>query len=736
MHRAPSILPLKPPAWHTRSVPDVARALQLDVKQGLSAADAATRLARNGPNALPPARSPSIVRRILHQFQSLIVALLVVAGVVALVMGDTLEATAILFVIALDAIIGFATEWKAASAIARLRRQTVSVAIVRRDAAERQVHDAALVAGDVVLLAAGDRVPADGRLFEDVRLQIDESALTGESLPVEKSSGEIAGDDLPLGDRTCMVYMGTAVTDGRGAFIVTATGARTEMGEIGALIEGVADKPTPLEAKLTELSRALLVVVLLMCVAIIGMGMWRGHPLLFMVEVGISLAIAAVPEGLLAVTTMTLAIGMQRMARMHALVRRLPAVESLGATTVICTDKTGTLTRNEMTVRALVVGTRRVDVTGVGYAAPGQLEEHGTRLELATDDPANASLRLALRIGALCNDASINRPGVQPAILGDPTEAALIIASTKSGMDHNALEREFPRHAERPFDSVTKQMATVHRAPDGRLIAFVKGAPSTLLDESTHVIDGGSLTPMTAELRQGRRATNDALAGEALRVLALAYRDLPEEYLPEDLTRELTFVGFVAMMDPLRDEAKATIARCRAAGIRTIMITGDQQATASEIARQLGLDVDVSGRSLRTLHARDLAGLDATGWSAAVTSTAVFARVSPRHKLQIVEALQLQGEVVAMTGDGVNDAPALRKADIGIAMGIRGTEVAKESAAMIITDDNFATIVRAVEQGRIIVENILRFLHYLFSSNFAEILTVFSAIMLGWPLPL
>lgn len=721
-------------AWHTSTVAELASALQLDIARGLPAGEAAARLLRDGANALPEAARRSVVVMLLHQFKSLIVVLLLVAGGVALAMGDVMEASAILVVIALNAVIGLVTEWKAASAIESLRRRAETFAHVRRDGAEHRVRAESLVVGDVVLLAAGDRVPADGRVVEQVRLQVDESALTGESLPVSKSTEPVADKEAPLGDRASMVHMGTAVTDGRGVFVVTATGPATEMGAIGTLIEDVGAKGTPLESKLQQLSRALLVVVLVLCVVIIVMGWIRGHALLFMVEVGVSLAIAAVPEGLLAVTTMTLAVGMQRMARMHALVRRLPAVESLGSTTVICTDKTGTLTRNEMTVQVIVAADRRVEVTGVGYASEGHLEADG--VPLPTADAPDDIVPLALRIGALCNDASISRAAAQPVVLGDPTEAALIVAAAKGGMDHATLERDYPRLREIPFDSKSKRMVTVHRTPDGRVVAYAKGAPSALLDASRSVMDAAGVMAMTPERRSRIVATNDALAGEALRVLALAYRELPAHYTDEDLTRDLTFVGVVGMMDPLREEAKATIARCRTAGIRAVMITGDQQVTASAIARQLGLDVGADGRPLRTMHERDLASLDADGWRDAVTGTAVFARVSPHHKLQIVEALQRQGEVVAMTGDGVNDAPALRKADIGIAMGIRGTEVAKESSDMIITDDNFATIVGAVEQGRVIVENILRFIHYLFSCNFAEILTVFAAIMIGWPLPI
>ncbi len=722
-------------AWHARSTDETAHEFHSDLAHGLDSGDAATRLTRHGPNALVEAKQRSAFAILIYQFRSLIVALLVVAGGVALAFGELIEASAILVAIVLNAVIGFVTEWKAARALEGLRKQSVSVARVIRDGKERQIPAHELVPGDVVLLAAGDRVPADGRVIEHARLQVDEAALTGESTPVTKSADALADPEAQLADRVSIVHLGTAVSDGRGKFMVTATGGRTEMGKIGTLIEGVGQHSTPLEAKLAVLSRALLVVVLVLCAVIVLVGWLRGIGLLVMVEVGISLAIAAVPEGLLAVTTMTLAVGMQRMAKMNALIRRLPAVESLGSTTVICSDKTGTLTRNEMTVRVYQVAGRRIDVTGTGYSAEGEFKVADQKIE-PTNAGTEDSLHLALRIGALCNDAQCDRSKGSATILGDPTEAALIVAAEKAGLDRAVMERDFPRIEEVPFSSETKRMATLHNTPEGHAVAYVKGSPAAVLEASVSVLGLHGVTPMSEEARMECRANNDALASSALRVLGLAYREVPAQHSEEDLTRELTFVGFVGMIDPLRDEARGTIDICRAAGIRAMMITGDQQATAAEIARQLGLDVDAKGKPLRTVHARELSGLSPDGWLQVVQDAAVFARASPEHKLKIVDALQRLGHVVAMTGDGVNDAPALRKADIGIAMGIRGTEVAKAAAAMVITDDNFATIVSAVEQGRIIVHNIQRFIHYLLSCNFAEILTVFAAIMIGWPLPI
>ena len=722
--------------WHACSIEETAKELSSKIDRGLTDREAAERLGRYGPNTVAETKQRSILAIIVYQFRSLIVGLLLAAAGVAFVLGEIAEAIAILVVILLNAVISFTTEWKAASAIAGLRKQTVLIARVLRDGRERQISAGELVPGDVVLLAAGDRVPGDGRIVEQVQLQVDESALTGESLPVTKSSKPVSDHEALVGDQFSRVHMGTAVTGGRARVMVTATGANTEMGKIGALIGGVVELGTPLEAKLAQLSRAMLLVVLGLCAIIVFVGSLRGIELLYMFEVGISLAIAAVPEGLLAVTTMTLAVGMQRMTRMNALVRRLPAVETLGSTTVICSDKTGTLTRNEMTVRAFEVASQRIEVSGTGYGATGDFWVERRNLDLAAEATDSEPLRLALRIGALCNDSKVLRSGSDTTVLGDPTEAALIVAAEKAGLDRTELDRDYSRISEIPFSSKTKLMTTVHSTVDGGVIAYVKGAPSTVLEASVSVLGLDGVTAMSATSLKRGQAANDDMAAKALRVLGLAYRELPKSYDEADLTRELTFVGLVGMIDPLRDQARETIAVCRTAGIRTIMLTGDQQVTASEIARQLGLNIDAQGKPLRSVHARELIDLDAEGWDKIISDAAVFARVSPEHKLKIIDALQRQGHVVAMTGDGVNDAPALRKADIGIAMGIRGTEVAKEAADMIITDDNFATIVGAIEQGRIVVHNILRFIHYLFSCNFAEIVTVSAAIMIGWPLPL
>ena len=720
-------------AWHALSSEAVEDSLQTDASRGLTQTEAAQRLVRYGPNTLAQAHQRSTLSIFLAQFRSLIVALLVSATAIAFAMGENIEGFAILVVIILNAAIGFFTEWKAEQALSALQKQSVRVAHVIRDGVESELPAAELVPGDLIVLAAGARVPADGRIIECARLQIEEAALTGESIPVNKTSELVEDKGASLGDRLNMAFLGTTITDGRGRLLVTATGAQTEVGKIGILIDAAITRVTPLEQKLARLGHLLIVVVLVLCFVIVLAGWLRGATDFWhMLEIGLSLAIAAVPEGLPAVTTMTLALGMQRMARMRALVRRLPAVETLGSVTVICTDKTGTLTKNEMTACVFALDQRRVDVTGSGYAPVGTFQEAGKPV----DPRADEQLALALRIGTLCNDAKVERADGRETVLGDPTEAALIVVGEKAGMNQASLASEFPRLSEVPFDSTSKRMVTVHRTPQGRTVAYLKGSPGTLLAASNAQARQSGVTPLTPDDRRRWEEANEGLAGAALRVLGLAYRELPDGNAEADFSKELTFVGLVGMSDPLRDEAKAAIATCREAGIRTVMITGDQQPTAAEIARQLGIDVDPEGRLLRTVHGRELADLDAEGWKKVVADAAVFARVSPEHKLQIVEALQQQGHVVAMTGDGVNDAPALKKADIGIAMGIKGTEVAKENADMVITDDNFASIVGAVEQGRIIYGNILRFLHYLLSCNFSEILTVFLALMIGWPLPL
>lgn len=721
------------PVWHTLAIDDAFNRLESDHDLGLTTDEATSRRARCGTNELPQAAQRSAWAILIAQFQSLVVVLLVVATGIAFATNEILEAFSILVVVVINAAIGFFTEWQAQRALSALQQQSVKVTQVIRDGKQQQIPAVQLVPGDLVVLTAGSHVPADGRIIEASRLQIEEAALTGESLPVEKSIAAIDDQNLALGDRRNMAFLGTTVTDGHGRLLVTAIGSQTEIGRIGSLIERTTTRASPLERQLDRLGKTTVLIVSGLCSIIVLAG-WLHGALEFwqMLTVGISLAIAAVPEGLPAATTMTLAIGMQRMARMRALVRQLPAVETLGSVTVICTDKTGTLTRNEMTVCVVELHGRTIDVMESGTRHDELFVEHGTTVSPQSD----RQLAQALRIGILCNDARLDPSGEHHRILGDPTEAALIVAGEKAGMHHSSLQDELPRIEELPFDSVSKRMVTVHRTSDGSKIAFFKGSPGTLLIASDRQLTFDGVVPLSADDRLGWEERNKQLASGALRVLGLAYREMQDSDSVSSLDKGLIFVGLVGMSDPLRDEARSAIATCRSAGIRTIMITGDQPVTATEIARQLGIDRDLDGRPLQVIHGRDLADLDAAGWQRVVTDAAVFARVSPEHKLRIVEALQQQGQIVAMTGDGVNDAPAMKKADIGIAMGMKGTEVAKENADLVITDDNFASIVNAVEQGRIIYDNLLRFIHYLFSCNFSEVLTFFFALMIGWPVPL
>jgi Ca2+-transporting ATPase len=658
---------------------------------------------------------------------------LIVATIVAFVLGEHLEAAAILIVILTNAVIGFLTELKSEQTLLALQKQSVTFAHVVREGLEQEIPAAQLVPGDIVILAAGSRVPADGRVTESIQLHIEEAALTGESNAVHKSTEKITDINIPLADRINMVFMGTTITDGRGRALVVATAANTELGKIGTLINLARKESTPLEQKLAQLGRLLILIVFVLCAVIVLIGWLKGTADFWhLLRIGISLAIAAVPEGLPTVATLCLALGMKRMASKGALIRRLPAVETLGSTTIICSDKTGTLTRNEMTVSEYALSSQVIKVSGTGYNPVGDFS-----IENKIISPLlNTHLKLALQIGLLCNDAKLVMTNNLFSVLGDPTEGALVVAAMKGGLQPTDLASEYRRVKELPFDSTSKRMITVHQDNSGNFVAYIKGSPGTLIAASAYKFNEDVVSTMTDQDRHNFEEINLVLAGSALRVLALAYRDLPADFKDSDLEKDLVFVGLVGMIDPLRDEAKAAISTCRDAGIKTIMITGDQQATAVEIARQLEIDRGLGGEMLKVVHGRDLIGLDAEGWQRAVSDTSAFARASPEHKLKIVEALQKQGHVVAMTGDGVNDAPALKKANIGIAMGRKGSEVAKEISDMVITDDNFATIVGAVEQGRIIYANILRFIHYLFSCNFAEILTVFIALMIGWPVPL
>ena len=715
---------------HAVDVAGVVRLLGVDVSRGLTSAEAVERRKDYGPNSIQTIRPRRAWRILLDQFASLIVALLAAAALIAWATSDVTEAAAIGVVLIVNALVGFLTEWQAGRALDALRRQALVTARVRRDEHEVEIHAAELVPGDVIILNAGDRVPADARLFTARSLRAQESALTGESTTVEKSAEPVA-HNASLAERFSMLYLGTTIAAGHAVGLVTATGARTELGRIGKLVADAPDEKTPLEVRLAELGHRLVYIVLIIAAVVMVTGWLRGDGLWLMAEVAISLAVAAVPEGLPAVTTLILALGVLRMARQNAIVRKLQAVETLGSTSIICADKTGTLTQNRMTVREyyLADGSRIV---------PGDSEQ---------PPDANDSLGRIIRASVICNEASFTTDSTDSSrAVGDPTETALLIAADEMGVDVPRLRDQYPIANEVPFDSEAKRMITVHRAPEGNYLAALKGAPGVVVDACTHHLDSArGARPLDDETRRRLLAANEEMADRALRVLAIAERTLvgTADQLTLGAISELkptgasddgyTFLGFVGMIDPPRPEVPQAIERTRAAGIRVVMLTGDQVNTARAIASELRLNGD---QPAVAMHARDLEGADHDRLVELARTANVFARVSPEDKLRIVDALVRAGEVVAVTGDGVNDAPALKRASIGVAMGERGTEAAKEAADVVLADDNFATILKAVEGGRTIYANIVKFVHMMFSNNLAEVLVIFLSIAAGWPLPL
>ena len=692
----------------------------LDPALGLSSLEVAQHRAQYGPNSIQSIRPRPAWRLLVDQFASVVIALLAVAALIAWATGDVIEATAILVVLVINALVGFITEWQAGRALDALRRQTRMTTRIRRDGIETTVDAEDLVPGDIVILNAGDRVPADARLLECYCLQTEESALTGESTPIDKTT-EAVLEEAPLSERRPMLYLGTAIVAGRGVAIVIDTGAQTELGRIGRLVATSLKERSPLEVHLAQLGHRLVYIVLLIAIVVVIAGWLRGEGLWTMIQVGISLAVAAVPEGLPAVTTLTLALGVLRMAKQKAIMRRLNAVETLGSTTVICADKTGTLTENRMTVREYYLADgRRIEVEG------GQCSATGDKL-----------LEQALRIGVLCNEAVLRAEGNEESTtLGDPTETALLVVADALVLDVSHERATHPKLTEQPFHASTKRMTTLHRRINGQHFAALKGAPMVVLEACSHYAGAAdSIRPLDAETRARFTAANEQMADEALRVLALAVKHFTAELdqlSDEDLESGYTFLGLVGMIDPPRPGVAGAIRSARAAGIRTVMLTGDQLNTGRAIARELGL---CEGEP-HAVQAQDLVGLDQEHLAELARTTHVFARVTPEDKLRIVEALQQADEVVAVTGDGVNDAPALKRANVGIAMGKRGTEVAKEAADVVLADDNFETIVRAIEGGRTIYANISKFVHMMFSHNLGEVVMIFTAIALGWPLPL
>jgi len=737
-------------AWHQLSEEQLAKSLDTDRAKGLSREQATERLGTLGPNELAEKRGDSPLKLLLNQFKDFMVLVLVGATIISGLLGEMLDALTIIAIILINGVLGFYQEYRAERSLRALKELSAPFAKVVRDGELLHIPARELVSGDVVLLESGDRVPADLRFVECNDCSVDESALTGESVPVVKTAGKLDIADLALGDRKNCGYLGTMVTRGTAKGIVTVTGMQTEMGKIADLIQQTEEAETPLQHRLEQLGKILIVVALALTVVVVLAGILHGQPAYDMFLAGVSLAVAAIPEGLPAIVTIALALGVQRMIKRRAIVRKLPSVETLGCASVICSDKTGTLTQNKMTVTKLWLGGRTVEVTGEGYEPTGLLKENGKSIDAKGD----AALRRLTQIAALCNNSDLSQQeaaadakkrkstkGELPVseamewkIQGDPTEAALLVLAAKTGLVKSALQSLYTRVKEFPFDAERKRMSVLVSHQGGKLVC-AKGAPDLLVSQCAYVLWDDQVVPFTASLKNKVLAANEAMARESLRVLGMAYRDVKAHETcasGEQAESGLIFVGLTGMMDPPRKEVKEAIYKCRQAGIKTVMITGDHGTTAEAIARTLG----IIGREGRVITGTELAAMTDEDLEKVADDVNVYARVSPEHKLRIVQALQRRGHVVAMTGDGVNDAPAVKAADIGIAMGITGTDVTKEASALVLSDDNFSSIVAAVEEGRGIYENIRKFIRYLLASNVGEIMTMFLAMMAGLPLPL
>ncbi len=711
-------------SWHAEPFAESARRLAVEPGDGLSEEEAASRLTQFGPNALTAPPGKAAWQRFAEQLMQPLVIVLMAAGLVTSLLGEWVDASVIFGVVLVNALIGYWQEAKAEGALAALARSVVTPVTVRRDGIRRQFDAVELVPGDIVLLSPGDRVPADLRLLHQRELQINESMLTGESLPVSKHTAPLPAETL-LAERSNMLYGGTTVVAGQGVGLVIATGDATETGHIADLIASAPNLVTPLTRKMTTFSNWLIWAIGGLATITFSVGMLRGETAFAMFMAAVALAVGAIPEGLPAAVTVTLAIGVSRMARRRAIIRHLPAVETLGSTTVICSDKTGTLTENAMTVRALWCGNQHFSVSGQGYKPEGEIRcERDREASVQIAGP----LRECLLAGVLCNEASLLKQGAHWKITGDPTEAALLVAARKAQLDEATLKTLFPRHDELPFDATRQFMATAHRSDD-ETVVYLKGALERLLPRCTTQLDTtGQAIPLDAATVE---AAAHQLAEQGMRVLLIARQSSAEvSQLDEKQLQALTLLGLVGMIDPPRKAALGAIRHCHSAGIRVKMITGDHAVTARAIARQLGLEAEfaVTGSEISQLDDEQLANL--------VQSVDVFARVEPAQKLRLVRALQSRGEVVAMTGDGVNDAPALKQADIGIAMGLGGTEVAKEAAAMVLTDDNFASIEAAVEEGRGVWDNLIKFITWTLPTNFGEGLVIVAAILFGSTLPI
>lgn len=728
--------------WYKQEIQAVMNHWQTNLEQGISGNEAKKRLEKTGFNRLEEQSNLSSFALLMNQFKDFMVLVLLIATLISGLLGEYTDAITIIAIVIINAVLGFVQEYRAERSLQALKELTAPTAHVIRDGKLEEIPAAEVVPGDIIYFEAGDRIPADLRLFETNGLYIEESALTGESIPVQKTEETMEPiGEVHIGDQRNMAFMGTLVTRGSGQGIVVATGMDTQMGQIASLIQTTETLQTPLQHRLEQLGKVLITAALVLTAAVVLAGIWHGQDTYKMFLAGVSLAVAAIPEGLPAVVTIALALGVQRMIKRKALVRKLPSVETLGCASVICSDKTGTLTQNKMTVTHLWHDSERIEVTGTGYEPKGEFVLNGQLLSLHQ----KPDVRRLLEYAVLCNNADLVKEEAKENkrfqrlrkfwdISGDPTEGALVVAGAKAGIWKEQLEKTYPRLSEIPFDSSRKMMSVIVQLPNGNCRAITKGAPDILLDHCTHVFWKRKVVLLTDEIRREIQNEIEQLAGMALRNIAVAYRDLGGWTTVREAEAEqhLIFYGLLGMIDPPRREARQAILECKRAGIKTVMITGDHQRTAEAVARELGIlqknELSLSGTKLQQLDDGEL--------EQRIEKVSVYARVSPEHKLRIVKALQKKGHVVAMTGDGVNDAPAMKAADIGIAMGITGTDVAKEASSLILSDDNFATIKAAIEEGRNIYENIRKFIRYMLASNVGEILVMFFAMLAAMPLPL
>ena len=712
------------------SLNEVIKKHETDAKRGLSSSEALNRLEKYGPNAIESSNKKSLAKKIIEQIVDPMVILLIVAAVVSAFTGDVVECVIIIAIVVINAIMSIIQEGKAEDSVAALQKMSSPEATVIRDGQRKHVKAEELVPGDIVVLETGDIIPADMRLIESSNLKIDESSLTGESVAVEKDANFTTSEDVGIGDRENYVHSSSIVTYGHGIGLVATTGEDTEIGKIATSLDQVEEKETPLQKQLKKLSKVLALLVIVVCIAVFGLGYLRGgDDLLETFMVAVSLAVAAIPEGLTAVVTIVLSIGMNRMAERKAIVKNLLSVETLGSTTVICSDKTGTLTQNEMTITKVFTNDEEFEVEGSGYKPEGDIRN--ANKEVIGED---GQIELLMTIASLCNDANLTREGEEYKITGDPTEGAMLTFSEKWNINQENLNEKHPRIEEIPFDSTRKMMTTFHEM-DGKYYAFTKGAPDVIMNHSSQILENGEMVDFDDAKRKIYSDKNNDLASQALRVMAYAFRPLDtldQDLTTENIEKDMIFVGLTGMIDPPRPEAKAAVAECHASGIDVIMITGDYFETALAIAKELGIassrDQAMQGSELNDKTEEEIREI--------VKTKRIFARVSPENKVQLVKALEANDNVVAMTGDGVNDAPAIKNADIGVSMGITGTDVAKDASDMILVDDNFATIVNAVEEGRVIFSNIKKFVSFLLSCNIAEVLIVFLSILMGLPSPL